>query len=393
MAGGGRVQAGGEPLAQGCDPLDHAVLLDAPQTGQRGGHRIGVHPEGAGAEHAAGCALHDAAAKARRDRIAVGDRLRIAAQVRLVAEPHVRASQVRAEADADVVADQQRAAIVGERAQAVQEPGVRKFGVCEGRVVVWCDHHRRHVPGVAVEQVRDAVQVVPAEAMDMGQILFEQAGMAGHRPRMGAVVGAVGGQHLAAPGMGARGLQRVRGHVRAVDPEQRPVHAGDAGGQLLGQLHHLRAGRVEAEAPPHRGGGGGVDGAVAVAEQVAAEAAQEVDVLVAVDVPEAAACAALGVIGKGARHHQRRALGAVDAARDHLDGAGQQLSAAREAERHGHHPASIILPAASARRRPPGRRHRQAGSGHAARCCQGRSRRPAPGGLPAGRVRTARTRS
>ena len=342
MAGGHRVQAGDEPLAQGGDPVDHAVRLDPPQAGERGGHRVGVHPEGARAEYAAGGALQLAAAKAGRDRVAVGHRLGVAAQVRPVAEAYVRALQVGAKADADVVADHQRAALVGKRAHAVQEPGGGQLRVRERRVVVRGHHHGRHVVRIAVEQGGDAVQVVPAKAMDVGQVLLQQAGMAGHRPRVGTVVGAVGGQQLAAPGVGTSGLQRVGGHVGAVDPEQRPVHAGDAGGQILGQLDHLKARRVEAETAPQGGVCRIVDGAVAVAEQVAAEAAQEVDVFVAVDVAESAAGAALGVVGKRARHHQRRALGAVDAARDHLYRASQQVTAAREPEGGPHQLASSI---------------------------------------------------
>ena len=342
MAGGHRVQAGDEPLTQGGDPVDDAVRLDPLQAGERGRHRVRVHPEGARAEYAAGGALQLAAAKAGRDRIAVGDRLGVAAQVRPVAEAYVRALQVGAKADADVVADHQRAALVGKRAHAVQEPGGGELRVRERRVVVRRHHHGRHVVRIAVEQGGDAVQVVPAKPIDVGQIFLQQAGVPGHCPGMGAVVGAVADEQLAASRVGSRGLQGVGGHVGAVDPEQRPVHAGDAGGQILGQLDHLKARRVEAEAAPQRRGGGIVDGTVAVAEQVAAEAAQKVDVFVAVDVAESAAGAALGVVGKRARHHQRRALGAVDAARDHLYRASQQVTAACEPEGGPHQLASSI---------------------------------------------------
>ena len=214
-----------------------------------------------------------------------------------------------------VIAYHHRAMLAGEGAQPLQEAVLGEFRVVEQGMVVGSHHHRRQIMRMRRYQRFHALVVVPGEVVEVRAILGNQAGVAGGRPGVGSVVGAGGFQHRAAAGMLARHLQGEAGHVGAVLPEQRPLHPLYAGREKLRQLDQRGGGVVEAEAGAVRRLRGGVHGGIGVAKDTRSEAAQVVDVAVAVGVPIVGASAALGEQRVGPRHHQHRPAGAVDAAR------------------------------------------------------------------------------
>ena len=122
---------------------------------------------------------------------------------------------------------------------------------------------------------------------------------------------------------------------------------GRDGYQELGQLHPLLRREVLAVGPGLLGAGRLLHLGVAVPQDDGPVGAHEVDVLVAVDVPDAAALAAGQELGVGARGEQGGVHVAVDPRGDDLAGAGHELFAAGEGVEmgfgHGNPPWKRIL--------------------------------------------------
>jgi len=105
------------------------------------------------------------------------------------------------------------------------------------------------------------------------------------------VIGAAGADDGLLSGMGLGDHHRHGGGVGAVLAEDRPVGVADLGDEGFGQIDDHRSGAGHGVALLHAANIGGVDHRVVVAEQVGAIAAHEVDVAVAVGVPEVGALA------------------------------------------------------------------------------------------------------
>ena len=101
------------------------------------------------------------------------------------------------------------------------------------------------------------------------------------------MIGARGGQHLVPAGLGARDHQGDRRGVGAVLGEDRPVGVCDSLDEQLRELDHARRGAGLRIPLCRLRRSCGLDPRMPVPEDHRPEAAHEVDVLVAVDVPHA----------------------------------------------------------------------------------------------------------
>ena len=221
---------------------------------------------------------------------------------------------------------------VAELSDALPVALVGQFVVREGGVMVGRGDEPRDLPWVLGEDAHEGGHIVPGDAHDVLHIRIDDAVVAGAlHPRGHAVVAALDGDDLLAPGGGARDHQGVAGHVAAVLGEESPAGERQHVDHLLGQLHHHRAGGahgVAGLALPRRSL---VHDLVVVAEHHGPVGAHVVDELVAVDVGEPRALAALGVERVAHRRdQQRRAEVPVDAARDHPGGTREELLGLRE---------------------------------------------------------------
>ena len=107
-----------------------------------------------------------------------------------------------------------------------------------------------------------------------------------------AVVGFLEGQHLAALGDRARERQRHQIGLGAGVAEPDPLQRGEARAELGGEAGLVQVGRAEDHAGLERGLHGGYDRRVGMAVEPGRVLAQEIDVFVAVETPDAAARAA-----------------------------------------------------------------------------------------------------
>ncbi len=261
-----------------------------------------------------GRTAHDLlAATERRRRIAVAHRLGVGREVRGDPEELGRAALGEAEPGLDLVEDQQDPVFLGQGAHRLVEArlGHDPLGVAEDRL----DDDRRDLLAARLEQPAQRLDVVVAGRDDrVGHRVGDAAtpGQADRRVRvaeLGHVVGRDADQRVVvdavvlalelhdpvAAGVGPRDAHRVHrgfgagdGHPDLVDPA----------GQLLDQLHRLDLvlrGEREADALAHPLVDVVVDPLVAVAEDDRAVAHPQVDVLVAIDVPDVPALAAIDV--------------------------------------------------------------------------------------------------
>ena len=212
--------------------------------------------------------------------------------------------------------------VVAQRAQAAGERGVDQLLVVPGVVLERADQDAGQVIARLGGGLPHAGQVVEGVVAEVGVVRRGDPGRPGRAPRRGAVVGALRDQDLAPPGLRAGDRAAHGGGVGAVLGEDRPVRVPHGRHQQLGQVHHDRAGRVHAVADPGLRSGRRLHRRVLVAEHDRAVAAHQVDVLVAVHVPDPRAAAA---------PHELRVAGArgglvpVHPARDHGPGALAQL--------------------------------------------------------------------
>ena len=300
-----------ELAAEGLGLGEQLLLLEDIEHGEGGGAGQRVAGEGAaeaaggGAIHHVGAAQHarerQAAGHALGHRDQVGDHAAVLDGEQLCGAP---------EAALDLVGDQQDAVARGELAQGVEEAGGRghKAALAEHRL----DDHGGHAIWRALlleqlVQTLDGALAIPAailvgegRVIDLGgegaEVLAVRLRLARERQaHQGAAVEAVGEGHDAgAPGEGARDLHRVLGGLGARGYEHGLFGegAGGQGAQALGQadvglVHaNLEAGvghalQLGLHCLHHAG--------VIMAHVQHADAADKVDILVAVYVPEAGA--------------------------------------------------------------------------------------------------------
>ena len=248
-----------------------------------------------------------------RGRIAVADRLGERGEVGLDPEVLGGAAAGDPEAGLDLVEDQQRPELLGDRPDALVEAllGQDPLGVAEDRL----DDHRGDVVALGLEHPAEGGQVVVGHrdhrlgdrlgnAPAPGQVdrvvaVAQLVHVVGQDADQGVVVDAVvlalelddllaagvgpGDPHQVHRGFGARD-----GHPGHLDP------AGDLADQLTGP-DLILAGQREADAQAHPLVDVVVDARVGVAEHDRPVAEAQVDVLVAVHVPDPAALAPIDV--------------------------------------------------------------------------------------------------
>ena len=201
---------------------------------------------------------------------------------------------VEPEAASDLVHHERRAELIAQLAQPAGERGIDVLLV-EARVVLEGRRDdRRDITGTGLlDRALDACRVVVLVVVQSGPLFRGHSIHPNRRPRCGPVIRPLRGQHLVPAGLGARNHQRDRRGVGAVLGEDRPVGVRDSLHEQLAELHHARC-RPRLGVPLRRlCRRGGLDAGMLVAEDHRAEAAHEVDVLVAVDVPHARALRAL----------------------------------------------------------------------------------------------------
>ena len=323
-----------QPLAHPPHVLGAVLGLQHVDCRERGGHRGRAAPERAG-----GVKLRRSVAKAvvahhRRQRIAVGDRLAPGAEIRLHADLVPTAMQRQPETGADIVEDQRGVVGVAQRARTPGESGIGQFLVLAVVMPERGDDDGRQIGTGLVHRLFEAGYVVVVEIQDVRAVLRHHAIGIWRAPRNGAVIGAVGQQHLALPGGAARQCHAGGGRVGAVLGKQRPVGVGHQTDQALGQFDHALGRTVEDVALLHLLAGRGIHDGVAVAEHDGPPAAHEVEILATVDIPDVTALAA----GEELRISRRQTAGAhvaIHAAGHDTVGAIAQASIDR-AEFGGH---------------------------------------------------------
>ena len=264
--------------------------------------------------------------------MAVGDALAPGREVGLHAHHRPRTVARHPQARAHVVDDQQRPGLVGQLAAAARIGAVRgglvdegvvleRGGEDRGQVLARLRHGRLqagHVVVVAEDLVR---------AVGVGRACRPR-----RAPGRGPVIGALGPHDGLAPGVRPRGHQRHGRGVGAVLAEHRPVRVADQQGHLLGQPHHQLGRPGQGVADPELAHIGRVDLGMAVAEEVRAIGAHQVEVALAVGVPDVRAVRLREelriVVGQ-----QPHRLVAVHPAGDHRRGAFPQGFV--QAARHG----------------------------------------------------------
>ena len=148
----------------------------------------------------------------------------------------------------NVVQDQRGPFFVAQGAEPAGEGGVDQLLVEAGVVLERADQDPGQViAGLGGGPLR-AGQVVEGVAAEVGVVGGRDAGRARRAPRRGAVVGALGHQDLAPPGLRPGDRAAHGGGVGAVLGEYRPVRVPDGLGEEFGQVHHDRARRVHAVA-------------------------------------------------------------------------------------------------------------------------------------------------
>src|ERR1700674_2775421 len=314
--GGQGVVAGLHLVALALELLGNAMGAQLADGRLGGGQRQRLAAEGGEEEHPLVELRHDvAAAGHHRQRHAVGDRLRETGEVGTHRETLLRAAQRQAETGPHLVEDQQRPDLVADPPQLGEEAVAR---LLEG--------HRLEddAGGLVVDRVHDRRQVVVAEGGGQLRHRPRDAGVAVGDPDVPVVPAVVAAaEHAIAAGEGARRPHRRGGRVAAglavahrLGPRHQLAHQL---GDLDFQRMHQREGDAVRELLPD----GGVDRLVGVAERQRPDAHLEVDVLVAVDVPDVAALAARQILRGDAAHVLAGPLGeGLGAGRDQSLGAG-----------------------------------------------------------------------
>src|SRR6218665_760481 len=200
----------------------------------------------------------------------------------------------------------------GSRARSSVPSGSCAMHSIEGRA-----DDGRQVVDCGVGRSVETGDIVVAVADQVGAVLGRDAGRHRRAAWVGAVVGPGGDQHLALAAGGARHHQADGGGVGAVLLEQHPVGVRAARHEALGQFDQARGRAVEAVAQRLLAPRRRIDLRMVVAQQVRAPTAHEVDVGIAVHIPNPAALPVLEEL-RVARRQRRRVQMARHSAWQHL---------------------------------------------------------------------------
>ncbi|CAB3969489.1 hypothetical protein BCO9919_03787 [Burkholderia cenocepacia] len=283
-----------------------AFLFDLLQHGQRGRHRERILAEGAaergairGGErvvavgpHAAVDRIHEAAgAGDHAQRQAAADDLAVRREIGPDAEHRLRAARMDAEAGDHFVEDQGDASLLGDAAQFLQEcDGLQRRVAALHRLHHHGGERRRH-PANGLERGVAAVveqdHVLDRAERHAGGDGFRHAVRVrrGERAVGMAVIRMREHHDLVAPGHGAREPHRGHDGLGAGVRERHAIEAGHAG-KARGDFTDEAGARAQFERALPFPGDLLLDEIRRVAEQMHAEAHREIDVLVAVDVPQ-----------------------------------------------------------------------------------------------------------
>jgi hypothetical protein len=178
--------------------------------------------------------------------------------------------------------------LITKRTSALEETGGRQFLVVEEVVAESVDDDSGDLALVRGYNLFQTLQVVVLEGGYKGALGGGDAGGDGCAPGMGAVIGALGHDDLVAAGVGAGHSQGPTGDVGAILGEHRPIGGRRDRHQKFGQFHPLLRGEVLAVDLGVLGHGRFLNLRVAVSQNDGSIGAHEVDVLVAIHVPDAA---------------------------------------------------------------------------------------------------------
>jgi hypothetical protein len=283
-----------ETLPGAAHRVERVGLAQDAERGQSPGHRCRRHPERTGREDAVGALAQAVGAEQGPERMPVGKRLAPCAEVWPHAERLPAAAQVEPRTAADLVDHQDGADAVADRPQPLGELGGRRLEVAVDVVADRGYDDRRHVVGIRrVDGRLDRRKVVVLEQDRVGVVLRRRARRVGAgRPARDAVVGTARQQHLAPPGRRPGHDDPERRGVRAVLAEHRPIRVGHLVHEHLAELHHQGRRPVQDVAHGRLRRDRLLDARVAVPEQDRSPRAHQVDVLVAVHVPDTAALTA-----------------------------------------------------------------------------------------------------
>ena len=220
-----------------------------------------------------------------------------------------------------LVEDQQRAALVGQHAQAVQK--IDFAGDAAARAQHGLDQDGGQLAPVRRHALEHVGQVVVARHDPLVWHVDRRA--AAGKGQHAAVVAALEHQHLAPPGVCAGRGQRHQVGLGARVGEAQQLHGRKAPLHLARQRTFARGVRRQAEAVFQRLGDGGADGGLGMAVQPRGELAQRVEVAVAVGVPQPAAFAA----HHGGRKRREEQHAARVAAGQHQRGVVEDVLAGR----------------------------------------------------------------
>ena len=277
----------GQLRAQPAEQRGRIQPLHLVQTGDAGGERLRAHPVRAGERQGSRRGLELLAPADGGHVVAVGQRLAEADEVGLEAVVVVGTGQIEAETGAHVVDDEQHVVLVAEIAHALPVFLRGHAVVKEVPVVVGLGDERRHVAIAGVVGLFHGLHVKPRKHHVVGYVLGQYAGVVGaHRPGVVAVVVVAQKEDLALARVRAGEHDAEGGGVGAVFHEERPVRHGHGVHQLFGALHHFVGRRGGAVGDGELFDGGFVHVRVAIPQHIRAVGAHEVQIAVAVHVPE-----------------------------------------------------------------------------------------------------------
>jgi len=309
----------------------HIEPLHLVYAGNSRGEGHGGEPIAARVRHSRNGVFEEILAAERGNIISVRKRLAEADKVCLEAEIVVGARDVKAESRADVVNDEDGAVFGTHFANFLPKALGGHDVIGKIAVHIGLRNDRRDLTRVILEDLTQAVEVVPIDVDIVHYVLGEDAGIVDLlRPGRDAVVVTLEKDDLFAVGIGSRGHNGEGGDVVSVLCEERPIGACDGIDEELGELDHFGRGQSRAVAESSLRCSRGVNIGVIVAENVRAVGAHIVDKLVAVKVPDISAFCLRG------EERERldggiASLGgsemAVDARGDDLHCAGKRLAA------------------------------------------------------------------
>ena len=217
--------------------------------------------------------------------MAVRDGLAPAGEIRLDAYGGPAAIARHTEAAADVVDHEHGASLVCEFAAAHGKVARGQELVLEDIMPEGRDEDGGEIVACGFHGLFETRGVVIGAEVLGGAFARRDASGAWVRPRLRAVIGARRTHDAIAFRLCSGGHEGDGGGVRAVLAEHGPVGVGDHAGEGFSQFDHGGAGAGERIASAHLVGVGCVDAGMAVAEQLRAIGAHEVEIAVAVDVP------------------------------------------------------------------------------------------------------------